>query len=101
MYLNIDVKLTEEQLKQIEEQAKVQLDDIVLAGKLDGVIKDTIKGVVRSIVNEEIQTKNYRRLITDRVEKILMDEVINEKWHFNMDNFNIYDFKLCRFNSTE
>ena len=79
MYLNIDVKLTEEQLKQIEEQAKVQLDDIVLAGKLDGVIKDTIKGVVRSIVNEEIQTKNYRRLITDRVEKILMDEVINEK----------------------
>ena len=79
MYLNIDVKLTEEQLKQIEEQAKVQLDDIVLAGKLDGVIKDTIKGVVRSIVNEEIQTKNYRRLITDRVEKILMDVVIKEK----------------------
>lgn len=75
MYLNIDVKLTEEQLKQIEEQAKVQLDDIVLAGKLDGVIKDTIKGVVRSIVNEEIQTKNYRRLITDRVEKILLDDI--------------------------
>lgn len=74
MYLNIDVKLTEEQLKQIEEQAKVQLDDIVLAGKLDGVIKDTIKGVVRSIVNEEIQTKGYRKLIAGRVEKILMDE---------------------------
>ena len=74
MYLNIDVKLTEEQLKQIEEQAKVQLDDIVLAGKLDGVIKDTIKGVVRSIVNEEIQTKNYRRLIADRVEKILLED---------------------------
>lgn len=73
MYLNIDVKLTEEQLKQIEEQAKVQLDDIVLAGKLDGVIKDTIKGVVRSIVNEEIQTKGYRKLISGRVEKILMD----------------------------
>lgn len=74
MYLNIDVKLTEEQLKQIEEQAKVQLDDIVLAGKLDGVIKDTIKGVVRSIVNEEIQTKGYRKLISGRVEKILLDE---------------------------
>lgn len=74
MYLNIDVKLTEEQLKQIEEQAKVQLDDIVLEGKLDGVIKDTIKGVVRSIVNEEIQTKGYRKLIAGRVEKILLDE---------------------------
>lgn len=75
MYLNIDVKLTEEQLKQIEEQAKVQLDDIVLAGKLDGVIKDTIKGVVRSIVNEEIQTKGYRKLISGRVEKILLDDI--------------------------
>ena len=75
MYLNIDIKLTEQQIKQIEEQAKVQLDDIVLAGKLDGVIKDTIKGVVRSIVNEEIQTKNYRRLIADRVERILIEDV--------------------------
>ena len=74
MYLNIDVKLTEEQLKQIEEQAKLQLDDIVLAGKLDGVIKDTIKGVVRSIVNEEIQTKGYRKLISGRVENILLEE---------------------------
>lgn len=74
MYLNIEVKLTEQQLKQIEEQAKVQLDDIVLEGKLDGVIKDTIKGVVRSIVNEEIQTKGYRKLISGRVEKILLDE---------------------------
>ena len=53
----------------------MQLDDIVLAGKLDGVIKDTIKGVVRSIVNEEIQTKNYRRLIADRVERILIEDV--------------------------
>ena len=74
MYLNIDVKLTEEQLKRIEEQAKLQLDDIVLAGKLDGVIKDTIKGVVRSIVNEEIQTKGYRKLISGRVENILLEE---------------------------
>lgn len=74
MYLNIDIKLTEQQIKQIEERAKVQLDDIVLAGKLDGVIKDTIKGVVRSIVNEEIQTKGYRKLIAGRVETILFDE---------------------------
>lgn len=75
MYLNIDVKLTEEQLKQIEEQAKVQLNDSIIEGKLDMLIKDTIKGVIRSIVNEEIQTKNYRRLIANRVEKVLMEEV--------------------------
>lgn len=73
MYLNINFNLTDEQIKQLEEQTKVQLDDIVLAGKLDGVIKDTIKGIIRSIVNEEIQTKGYRRLIADRVEKVLME----------------------------
>lgn len=73
MYLNINFNLTDEQIKRLEEQTKVQLDDIVLAGKLDGVIKDTIKGIIRSIVNEEIQTKGYRRLIADRVEKVLME----------------------------
>lgn len=75
MYLNIDVKLTDEQLKHIEEQAKAQLNDSIIEGKLDMLIKDTIKSVIRSIVNEEIQTKNYRRLIADRVEKVLMEEV--------------------------
>ena len=73
MYLKIDFELTEHQIKQIEEQAKIQLDDAVVGGKLDTVIKDTIKGVIRSIVNEEIQTKGYRRLIADRVEKVLME----------------------------
>lgn len=77
MYLNINFKFTDEQIKYLEEQTKIQLDDIVLSGKLDGLIKDTIKGIVRSIVNEEIQTKQYRRLIADRVEKIVLDEVAN------------------------
>lgn len=75
MYINIDFKFTDEQVKQIQEQTKIQLDDIVLSGKLDSVIKDTIKGHIRSIVNEEIQKKNYRKLITDRVEKIMMEKV--------------------------
>ena len=75
MYINIDFKFTDEQVKQIQEQTKIQLDDIVLSGKLDGVIKDVIKGHIRSIVNEEIQTKNYRKLITDRVDKIMMERV--------------------------
>lgn len=74
MYLSVDFKFTDEQIKYLEEQAKLQLDDAVLSGKLEGVIKDTIKGVIRSVVNEEIQTKNYRRLIADKVEKILLDE---------------------------
>ena len=74
MYLNIDFKLTDEQVKQLEEQTKIEVDNIILMGKLDGVIKDTIKGVIRSVVNEEIQTKNYRRLIADRVEKILLED---------------------------
>ena len=75
MYLKIDFEFSEEQIKQIEEQAKMQLNQSIIEGKLDMLIKDTIKGVIRSIVNEEIQTKNYRRLIADRVEKVLMEEV--------------------------
>jgi len=75
MYLKIDFEFSEEQIKQIEEQAKAQLNDSIVEGKLDMLIKDTIKSVIRSIVNEEIQTKNYRRLIADRVEKVLMEEV--------------------------
>ena len=46
-----------------------------MSGKLDGVIKDVIKGHIRSIVNEEIQKKDYRKLITDRVEKIMIDGI--------------------------
>lgn len=75
MYLKIDFEFSEEQIKQIEEQAKMQLNQSIIEGKLDILIKDTIKSVIRSIVNEEIQTKNYRRLIADRVEKVLMEEV--------------------------
>lgn len=75
MYLNIDFKLSDEQVKQIEEQTKVTINDVILTGKLDSAIKDVIKGVIRSIVNEEIQTKNYRRMIADRVEKILLDDI--------------------------
>ena len=75
MYLNIDFKLSDEQVKQIEEQTKAEINDTILTGKLDSAIKDVIKGVIRSIVNEEIQTKNYRRLIADRVEKILLDDI--------------------------
>lgn len=75
MYLNIDFKLSDEQVKQIEEQTKVTINDVILTGKLDSAIKDVIKGVIRSIVNEEIQTKNYRRLIADRVERILIEDV--------------------------
>ena len=75
MYLNIDFKLSDEQVKQIEEQTKVTINDVVLTGKLDSAIKDVIKGVIRSVVNEEMQTKNYRRLIADRVERILIEDV--------------------------
>lgn len=74
MYLKIEFELTENQIKQIEEQAKLQIDQALLEGKLEGLVKDTIKGVIRSVVNEEIQTKNYRRLISEKVENILLEE---------------------------
>ena len=74
MYINILVDLTEEQIAQIEKQTKVEIDNAILEGKLTSTIKDVIKTRIKQIVNEEIQTKNYRQYIADKVIDVLMKE---------------------------
>ena len=74
MNINVDIRLTEEQLKQIEKQAKVEIEDVILSGKLESYIKEVIKSQIKSIVNEEIQTKNYRAYISKKVQEALIDE---------------------------
>ena len=78
MNLNIDIKLTESQVKQIEEQTKAEVEDAILSGKLEGYIKDVVKAQIKSIVNEEIQTKNYRAFISKKVQESLINEGIIE-----------------------
>ena len=72
--LSVDIKLTEEQIKRIEEQTKTEIDNAISFGRLDSYIKETVKAVIKSIVNEEIQTKNYRSYIADKVHSVLMND---------------------------
>ena len=75
MYFDVKVELTPEQLEQIKEQIRSSVTETMKdTGKLDGYIRDVVKAQIRSIVNEEIQTKNYRRYIADKVEKALLNE---------------------------
>ena len=74
MNVNVGITLTEQQIKQIEEQTKLAVDEAILNGSLDNCIKEVIKGHIKCIVNEVIQTKNYRRNIMDRTVEILMQE---------------------------
>lgn len=79
MNLNVDIKLTDEQIKKIEEQTRLEVDDAILSGKLDAYIKETVKSVIKSIVNEEIQAKNYRAYISNKVVQTLISEgIVNE-----------------------
>lgn len=75
MYFDVKVDLTPEQLEEVKEQIRTSVTESIKdAGKIDGYIRDVIKAQIRSIVNEEIQTKNYRRYIADKVEKTLLNE---------------------------
>ena len=78
MYINIQVSLTEEQLKTIQEQTKIEINNAFLEGKLTGLIKETIKSQIKSLVNEEIQTKNYRSHIAKKVQETLIKECLIE-----------------------
>ena len=74
MNVNVGITLTEQQIKQIEEQTKLAVDEAILNGNLDACIKDVVKGYIRSIVNEVMQTKSYKRKIMDRVADVLINE---------------------------
>lgn len=79
MNLSVDIKLTEEQIKAIEEQTRIEVGNAISTGKLDSYIKEVVKSYVKSIVNEEIQSKGYRKYIAEKVSKTLMSEdIINE-----------------------
>lgn len=78
MNLNVDIKLTSEQIKQIEEQTRLELEDVISSGKLDSYIRDTVKSVIKSIVNEEIQTRGYRAHIAQKVTDTLMDREMGD-----------------------
>ena len=73
MYINVDVKISNEQIEAIKKGAEEQVKQAIEDGQLSSSIKDVVKGVIRSEVNEQIQTKGYRKLIADKVTNVLME----------------------------
>ena len=92
MYFDVKVDLTPEQLEEVKEQIRTSVTESIKdAGKIEGYIRDVIKAQIRSIVNEEIQTKNYRRYIADKVEKTLLNEGLIDGQRMYEKNRNRYD----------
>ena len=79
MNLNVDITLSDKQLKLIEDQTRIELEEALESGKLDNYIRETVKSIIKQIVNEEIQTKNYRARISNKVTRVLLDEGIIEE----------------------
>lgn len=80
MNLNVNINLTESQVKQIEEQARIEVENAILNGSLDTYIKEVVKSCAKQVINEEIQTKGYRKMIADRVTQVLVkDGIVNEE----------------------
>ena len=79
MYINLDIKLNEEQLEALKKNTEQQVREAVEGSQLVTYVKDVVKTVIRSEVNEQIQTKGYRKLIADKVTNVLMENESNEK----------------------
>ena len=73
--VNIELELTEEQKKMIHDQVEQQLIGAVTNDMLKDAVKEVTKGMIKSLVNESIQTKEYRAYISKKVLDQLMGKM--------------------------
>ena len=73
--LNIDIELTEGQKEEIRKQVEQQLMESFSSEPLiKDAVKEVTRGMIKSLVNESIQTKEYRAIVSKRVMNLLMKE---------------------------
>ena len=72
--LNVDVSLDEEQKEDIRKQVEEQLTNAIKGDQIKSAVQEVCKGMIKSIVNECIQTKEYRAYISNKVLKMLKTE---------------------------
>lgn len=73
--LNIDIELTEGQKEEIRKQVEQQLMESFSSEPLiKDAVKEVTRGMIKSLVNESIQTKEYRAIVGKRVMNLLMKE---------------------------
>ena len=69
--LNIDITLDEEQKESIRKQVEEQLTSAVKEDQIKNAVQEVCKGMIKSVVNECIQTKEYRAYISGKIMKML------------------------------
>ena len=73
--LNIDIELTEGQKDEIRKQVEQQLMESFSSETLiKDAVKEVTRGMIKSLVNESVQTKEYRAAVSRKVMKLLMKE---------------------------
>lgn len=73
MYVDFNLKLSEDQMRQLKEVVAEELSKSFTDAILTKAVKDVYAGHIRSLINEELQTKNYRARVSDKVHKILLE----------------------------
>lgn len=69
MHMNIELKLTEEQEKLVQEQVKNALSEVFFHkdNEVGALIRQCVKGFIKSEINIILQTKDYRELLTEKI----------------------------------
>ena len=69
MNLYIDLKLPDELLKKIEDEAVSQMKLAITGNdsEMIRIIKDCVKGAIRSRINEILDGKDYRTFLRDKI----------------------------------
>lgn len=69
MRVNVDLKLTEEQEKLVQEQVKKALSEVFYHSdnEIGVLIRQCVKGFIKSEINIILQTKDFRELLTERI----------------------------------
>lgn len=69
MNLYIDLKLPDELLKKIEDEAVSQMKLAITGNdsEMVRIIKDCVKGAIRSRINEILDGKDYRTFLRDKI----------------------------------
>ena len=72
--LNVDVSLDEEQKEDIRKQVEEQLTGAIKEDQIKNAVQEVCKGMIKSIVKECIQTKEYRAYISKKIMDMLLTE---------------------------
>ncbi len=70
MHINVDLKLTEEQENIVQEHVKNALSEVFFHkdNEIGALIRQCVKGFVRSEINIILQTKDFREFLTQMIQ---------------------------------